>query len=159
VRAWITGLGSAALAACSPATESDVLDNGIVQSQAGNEVAPGAAMPPDPAAIENQQPFNAEAAAPEGAAARYVGRWAANEKLCKDGAWRFEERHLATAGEVSCDFNRVTQVASGYDIQAQCLAEGNRSEELIKIRFAESAGAMLVESKTFSPVGLIPCPD
>jgi hypothetical protein len=50
-------------------------------------------------------------------------------------------------------------VAGGYDIQAQCLAEGNRSDEVIKIRFAESAGAMLVESKTFSPVGLIPCPD
>ncbi|MGK6355298.1 hypothetical protein ACMGDH_08715 [Sphingomonas sp. DT-207] len=159
MKAGFAILGSAALAACSPATESDVLDNGLAQSQAGNEVAPGAAMPPDPAVIENQQPFNAEAAAPEGAAARYVGRWAANEKLCEDGAWRFEERHLATAGEVSCDFSRVTQVAGGYDIQAQCLAEGNRSDEVIKIRFAESAGAMLVESKTFRPVGLIACPN
>ncbi|MBO9623258.1 MAG: hypothetical protein J7500_11160 [Sphingomonas sp.] len=158
MRARVALLAGAALAACSPATESNVLDNGLAQSQAG-DVAPGAAMPPEPPPLENQHPVNVEAAAPEGAAARYVGRWAANEGLCKDGAWRFEERHLATAGEVSCDFDRVTQVSGGYDIHAQCLAEGNRTTEVIKVRFAESARAMLVESPTFREVGLIPCPD
>lgn len=151
-------LAGTALAACSPSTESNVLDNNLAQSQAGS-VAPGAAMPPEPPPLENQHPVNAEAAAPEGAPARYVGRWAANAGLCRDGAWRFEERHLATAGEVSCDFDRVTQVAGGYDVHAQCHAEGERMSEVIKLRFAESAGAMLVESKTFGPIGLVPCPD
>jgi len=158
VRSASLGLAGAALvAACSPATDGNALDNGTAAVEPENRVAPGAATPPEPPPLENQQPVNAEAAAPEGAAARYVGRWAANEALCRDGAWRFEERHLATAGEVSCDFDRVTHVAGGYDIHARCLAEGNRTNEVIKIRFAESAGAMLVESETFQPVGLIPC--
>ena len=100
------------------------------------------------------------AATPEPAAPppRYVGRWAAKLELCRDGAWDFQERHLSTAGEVSCDFDRVDEAQGGYDIAATCLAEGNRAPDRIKLRFAESAGAMLVESKSFAPpVGLIRC--
>jgi hypothetical protein len=151
-------LASVVLGACSPSSDGDLPHNGLAGTQADDAIAPGAAMPPEPP-LPNQQPVNAEAEAPEGAPARYVGRWAANEGLCRDGAWRFEERHLATAGEVSCDFARVTHVADGYDVQAQCLAEGSRSDEVIKIRFAEASGAMSVASKTFSPIALIRCRD
>jgi hypothetical protein len=89
--------------------------------------------------------------------ARYVGRWAAREELCAEGAWRFEAMDLSTAGEVSCDFRRVEEVPGGYDVDATCHAEGSQTDEVIKLRFAESANAMLVESKTFQPIGLIRC--
>ncbi len=88
---------------------------------------------------------------------RYVGRWAASDKLCKDGVWTFAEMDLSTAGEVHCDFSDVRDAPGGYDIDAICTAEGMRNNDTIKLRFAESAGAMLVESKTFRPIGLIRC--
>jgi len=112
----------------------------------GDRTRANQAEPPAPAAPE-----------PEAAPPRYVGRWAAKLELCRDGAWDFQQRHLSTAGEVSCDFDRVDEAQGGYDIAAICLAEGSRAPDRIKLRFAESAGAMLVESKTFAPVGLIRC--
>lgn len=144
-------------ASCAPSNDAGNVAMG--NAAATEEVAPGAAAPPAPPPLEGQRPVNVEAAAPESAPARYVGRWAAKEALCKQGAWKFDERHLATAGEVSCDFSRVTQVAGGYDIEATCHAEGDTTEDRISLRFAESAGAMLVESKIFRPVGLIRCPE
>lgn len=92
-----------------------------------------------------------------GATPRYVGRWAATEQLCASGAWRFYATHLETAGEVSCTYNRVDKVPGGYDLHATCTAEAPPAPDLIKLRFAESAQAMLVESKTLKSTGLIYC--
>src|SRR3546814_5462303 len=91
---------------------------------------------------------------PADAAYRYVGRWAATQQLCATGAWRFHERRLDTAGEVSCTFDKIDKVPGGYDITATCLAEGNRTPDTIELRFAESARAMLVSSKMWDGVGL-----
>ncbi len=88
---------------------------------------------------------------------RYVGRWAAREGRCAEGAWRFEAMDLSTAGEVSCDFRRVDEVPGGYDVDATCHAEGTDTEEVIRLRFPDSAGEMLVESRTFKPIGLVRC--
>lgn len=134
------------LAACSPEADETVLANGTE----------GGAMQPDAAdhgeaIIENRANDGAEAPA------RYVGRWAATPELCKDGAWKFAEMDLSTAGEVSCDFQRVREVPGGYDADALCLAEGSRSEETIQLRFPESAGGMTVTSQTFKGVGLERC--
>jgi hypothetical protein len=93
----------------------------------------------------------------DGAKPRYVGRWAATEQLCAAGAWRFYATHLETAGEVSCTYNRVDKVPGGYDLHATCTAEAPPAPDLIKLRFAESAQAMLVESKTLKSTGLIYC--
>src|SRR3546814_15723895 len=79
---------------------------------------------------------------PADAAYRYVGRWAATQQLCATGAWRFHERRLDTAGEVSCTFDQIDKVPGGYDITATCLAEGNRTPDTIAIRLAESARAI-----------------
>lgn len=140
------------LAACSPnAPERNVMDvDG--QETPTTSASPAPLSPPAFNTAETATPSPTPTAAP-----RYVGRWAANEKLCKDGAWEFAEMDLSTAGEVHCDFHRVREAPGGYDIDATCTAEGTRTPDTIKLRFAESAGAMLVESKTFSPVGLIPC--
>src|SRR3546814_5641286 len=77
--------------------------------------------------------------------------------LCATGAWRFHERRLDTAGEVSSTFYKIDKVPGGYDITATCLAEGNRTPDTIELRFAESARAMLVSSKMWDGVGLSHC--
>lgn len=87
----------------------------------------------------------------------YVGRWAADEKLCASQAWRFTERMLHTPAGSVCSFDDVVAVPGGYDIKAHCTAEATQQADVIEIRFAQSAGAMLFDSKTISAVGLIKC--
>lgn len=88
---------------------------------------------------------------------RYVGRWAASADLCRTGAWNFAERRLETAGEVACDFQRVTPNEGGYDIHAVCTAEGPPKAYDLKLRFAQSAKALLLEGGPFNDIGLIWC--
>src|SRR5690606_16949971 len=88
---------------------------------------------------------------------RYVGRWAASADLCRTGAWTFAERRLETAGEVACEFQQVTPNEGGYDIHALCTAESPPKPYDLKLRFAQSAKAMLVEGGPFNDMGLIWC--
>lgn len=156
-----------ALAACSqqPANETAPSD---AMTRAGNDVAPPpmASASPAPAATASSAPPSIpspDSGEPgklppaSGAAPRYVGRWATTEQLCASGAWRFYATHLETAGEVSCSYNRVDRAPGGYDLHATCTAEAPAAPDLIKLRFAESAQAMLVESKTLKSIGLIYC--
>src|SRR3546814_20479421 len=78
---------------------------------------------------------------PADAAYRYVGRWAATQQLCATGAWRFHERRLDNAGEVSCTFDKTDKVPAGSDITATCLAAGNRTPHQTQLPFAEPACA------------------
>lgn len=148
-------LAPLALAACSPATEqanTTAPEKGVTAETApANGAAIGAPAP------SHDDPAPPVTNATDGAPARFVGRWAANAQLCERGAWNFEEKKLGTAGEVSCDFDRVTHVADGYDIAARCLAEGVTANETIKLRFPENPDTMQVESKTFSPIVLKRC--
>lgn len=89
----------------------------------------------------------------------YVGRWAATPALCTAGAWRFELKHLSTAGEVSCEFSSIQPVPGGYDIAASCLADGRNTEEKITLRLAADGETMTVESKTFPKILLVRCPE
>lgn len=99
------------LASCSPAPDPSA-NTSATGSLGGtgpaNEAAIGAAAP------AHDNPVANTGAPADGAAARFVGRWAANPRLCRDGAWRFEEKKLATAGEVSCEFDRVTQIGRAH---------------------------------------------
>jgi hypothetical protein len=45
----------------------------------------------------------------------------------------------------------------GYDLATRCPAKKPDELDLIKLRFAESARAMLVESNAIKPTGLIYC--
>ena len=94
---------------------------------------------------------------PPGTAARFVGKWAADQKSCKSAAWQFTDSTLRTPDGSSCSFNRVTEVPGGYDIQATCPAKGEAVSDSLTIRFAESAKAMLFTSKTMGSPGLVFC--
>jgi hypothetical protein len=148
-----------ALAACSqqPANETASADT---MTPVANDASPSPTAAASPTPVSSSSPDSGEPGKlppPGGATPRYVGRWAASEQLCAAGAWRFYATHLETAGEVSCTYNRVDTVPGGYDLHATCTAEAPPAPDLIKLRFAESAQAMLVDSKTFKSTGLVYC--
>jgi hypothetical protein len=88
---------------------------------------------------------------------RFVGKWAADQKSCDSSAWQFTASALRSPTGGSCSFNQATDVHGGYDIQATCGAKGPPASDTIKVRFAESAKAMLFDSKTFGNIGLVFC--
>jgi len=104
----------------------------------------------------NPPPVEASSA-PEGP--RFVGPWAASQEMCEDPAWRFEAREVTTQGHVHCAFNSVTEIPGRYSVNAACNAEVTESQHPnMEIKFAESAGAMLIENGRWpDPPALIRC--
>lgn len=94
---------------------------------------------------------------PANAAVRYVGTWATKQANCKSKPWHFTARELTVSGGPHCTFYNVAKVPGGYDVAAQCPTKEPVHTDLIKLRFAESAQAMLVESNAINPTGLIYC--
>jgi hypothetical protein len=94
---------------------------------------------------------------PANASMRYVGTWARSKADCASNPWRFTAKSLKATGGPQCSFYNVAKAPGGYDIGAECPAKQPIHEDLIKLRFAESAGAMLVESNAIPPTGLIYC--
>ena len=94
---------------------------------------------------------------PANAALRFVGRWAASQAECASKPWIFTDKLLSGAGAPKCSFYKVSKAPGGYDIAATCPAEQPVHNDLIRLRFAESAGAMLLESNALPPTGLIYC--
>jgi hypothetical protein len=117
--------------------------------------AVNSARPPEPAVA------NAPAAQPPPTprAPFFVGRWAAEPGLCETGAWVISERELHTAGEVSCRFNRPPQGSGPVEIDATCTAEGPPRTWRLRLAYAQSARALLIENGPFADVGLIRCPE
>lgn len=116
--------------------------------------------PPDPDAAAKLGPAEPleRSLPPASASPRYVGVWAVSEALCAQGAWTIREDGLSTAGEVSCTFNRVSEIPSGYEIAATCYAEGPPEPHTIQFAFAESAQALLVTGGPWAgPTGLVHC--
>lgn len=89
---------------------------------------------------------------------RFVGRWAADQRSCARGAWRFTQTSLETPAGSVCRFSKVTRVPGGYDIAARCTAEGPPENDVLRLRFAESARALLFESRLIADTGLVACP-
>ena len=90
---------------------------------------------------------------------RFVGLWATAERLCRDTPWRFSESELSTPAGSACRFTDVREVPGGYDIAARCTAEGPERDDVLKLRFPESAGGMLFESDSIADAGLVRCGD
>lgn len=88
---------------------------------------------------------------------RFIGRWATEERNCASRAWRFTADRLTTPAGSVCRFRQVTEVPGGYDIAARCTAEGPATSDTLKLRFAESARALLFESRTIADAGLVRC--
>jgi len=91
------------------------------------------------------------------AAYRFVGEWAANARNCSGQAWTFTANSLKTPAGSQCTFRKVREVLGGYDVAARCTAEGPPTDDTLKLRFAESAKALLFESKTIADAGLVLC--
>ena len=91
------------------------------------------------------------------AAVRYAGTWATSPANCKSKPWRFAKDSLHAKDGPQCSFYNVAKVPGGYDVAAQCPTKTPIHTDLIKLRFAESAGAMLVESNAIAPTGLVYC--
>lgn len=88
----------------------------------------------------------------------FVGKWAAEEELCENAAWEFSSTRIETPGHVLCTFEEeVKHLAEIYEVDATCTAEGPPKEHRLKISYAQSAGALLVEGAPFQPVGLVAC--
>lgn len=94
-----------------------------------------------------------------GEAPRFVGRWAAAERLCATAAWRFAADGLETPAGSACRFEQVREVPGGYDIAARCTAEGPERADTIRLRFPESAGGMTFEADAIADSGLVRCGD
>jgi hypothetical protein len=98
----------------------------------------------------------AEPAADE-APRRFVGRWAVDQRSCATAAWRFTESELNTPAGSVCRFDAVRSVPGGFDVAARCTAEAPERDDLLRLRFPESAGGMLFESESIADVGLVRC--
>ena len=88
---------------------------------------------------------------------RFIGNWAADERSCEAAAWQFTQTTLKTPAGSACSFNRVTEVPGGYDVQATCTAEGPPTSDTLRLRFAESAKAMMFESESIADAQLLFC--
>jgi hypothetical protein len=94
---------------------------------------------------------------PANAALRFVGRWAKSQAECKTKPWVFTDKELSAVGGPHCSIYNVAKAPGGYNLAATCPAKEPVHTDLISIRFAESAQAMLVESNAISPMGLVYC--
>lgn len=94
---------------------------------------------------------------PQPASYRFVGLWASEARNCPARAWRFTETSLRTPAGSICAFKRVIEVPGGYDIPARCTAESPPTDDVLKLRFAESARALLFESNVIADAGLVQC--
>ena len=88
---------------------------------------------------------------------RFVGSWATSEANCRDKAWLFTATGLDTPAGSQCRFTNIEKVPGGYDIAARCTAEAPPVDDRITLRFAESARAMLFQSRSIADAGLIYC--
>lgn len=95
---------------------------------------------------------------PNATTPRYVGLWATTAEGCAEPAWRFEPTGISTRGEVSCAFDNVQIVETGYDFQATCQAQAPPEQHRIQLSFAESARAMMISGGPWSaPTSLVYC--
>ncbi len=109
--------------------------------------------------VASQTPDAAPTAAQPAAQPAYVGRWAANAGLCRDGAWDFRHDGLATAGEVSCRFDGVAALDDGYEIAATCTAQAPPQAHNLRPSLNGAGDMMVVRGGRFdSPPPPTRCP-
>lgn len=148
------------LAACG---DADTAENETVMTADVGPALPGADAVGDnmqtgndssPTSPDSSEPGSS--LPPEGGL-RFIGMWASEAENCGDLAWRFTRDELRTPAGSVCSFTNMETVDGGYDISARCTAEGPPEDDNLKIRFAESAKAMLFESESIADAGLIYC--
>jgi hypothetical protein len=88
---------------------------------------------------------------------RFVGQWAASEGSCASDPWLFTATSLHMPGGLTCSFNRVVQIADGYEIQATCSADAGPTSDELEISFDEAAKRMRIQSETIAGDTLVFC--
>lgn len=91
------------------------------------------------------------------AAMRFIGTWAHSKAECASRPWTFSAKALTVEGGPQCSFYHVSAAPGGYNLAATCPTKKPVHTDLIKLRFAQSAQAMLVESNAIPPTGLVYC--
>ena len=152
MRYMIPGFLVLTLVACEPHPEQQAAPEA---GDSGNAAAPAG---PDADINASLEPI-ASAPTHSGQALRFVGRWAAEKRLCANAAWHFSETELHTPAGSVCRFTDVREVPGGYDIAARCTAEAPERDDMLELRFAESAGGLLFSSDSIADVGLVRCGD
>lgn len=161
-RSAALGFALLTLLSCRPAPET-----GALNGQAGAEDTAGA---PEAdineslaldllAGAENHMaaPLGYGALPPDDRVLRFVGRWASEVGQCRAQPWTFTPDGLTAPTGTACRFDDIAPVEGGFDISGQCTAEGEPRGDRLRVRFAESAHAMLVESRTLEETGLVYC--
>jgi len=87
----------------------------------------------------------------------YVGRWATRENLCGTDVWVIDERGLQAPQGASCRFDGAPQGAGPVEIDASCTAGGASRTWRLRLSYAQSARALLIENGPFADTGLIRC--
>jgi hypothetical protein len=161
-------LASLGLAACGQNDQEAARNAAVAPANSPVAVANAEAEESSAAGSTSAPPPRAEANAsgpasgfgslpPANAPLRFLGSWAASQAECASRPWRFTRTELTTANGSHCSIYKVSQVPGGYDLAAECPAKKPVPTDLIKLRFAESARAMLVESNAIAPKGLVYC--
>ena len=156
MRTFLTMAALSLLAACDDNAPGGG-PNGPVAGEPSGPVATGRADTNTGASAGEARAIAAGELPPPGPGPRFVGKWAADQESCESAAWQFTSTSLRTPAGSECIFKQVAEVPGGYDVQATCTAEGPPGEDVLKIRFAESAKAMLFESKMIADSGLVFC--
>ncbi len=146
-------LAALALFACHPEpAQEEVVETGNFAEQVRPQL-------PDADINASLEPIVGNGNGAESGAPRFVGLWATESRYCADTAWRFSEGELSTPAGSVCRFTDVRAVPGGYDIAARCTAEAPERDDVLRLRFPESAGGMLFESESIADAGLVRCDD
>lgn len=145
------------LPACQGEPADEVVGNATGEPAIARPGLPGNEASSEPQADANASGEELGTLPPADAPLRFVERWAADERLCRATALRFTELELRTPAGSVCRFSDVRNVPGGYDISARCTAEAPERDDVLKLRFAESARAMLFESESIADAELVYC--
>lgn len=159
----ILGLAALAAASCRPAPETAAVENAAAADPVAAD-APVADINESLAldllaGVENHMapPEGYGGLPPDDRALRFVGLWATEVGQCRAAPWTFTPDGLTAPGGTACRFEEIAPVEGGFDIAGRCTAEGEPREDALRLRFAESARALLVESRTLAETGLVYC--
>jgi hypothetical protein len=149
------------LAACSqkpqPPENQSTANEKVTQANVGGNMAGVSVAEANGTSNQAAAANTSNGLPPATAALRFVGRWAKSDAECKTKPWVFTDKELSAVGGPHCTIYNIAKAPGGYNLAATCPAKVPVHTDLISIRFAESAQAMLVESNAISPMGLVYC--
>jgi len=112
---------------------------------------------PAEATPRNAPPMQSAVAPGPQAPGFYIGRWAKQTQDCPGRVWTFTADRLVAPPGV-CIFDKITPVAQGIDIDADCSWDGETVSIQMRLSYAQSARALLVMEGPGGDLGLVACP-